>query len=44
MMNDAFAALAVLAKHPRIDPDKIAVMGFSRGAVPSLYASMKLIR
>jgi dienelactone hydrolase len=40
MMNDAFAALAVLAKHPRIDPGKIAVMGFSKGAVPSLYASM----
>ena len=32
-MNDAFAALAVLAKHPRIDPDKIAIMGFSNGAV-----------
>jgi dienelactone hydrolase len=40
MMNDAFAALAVLAKHPRIDPDKIAIMGFSKGAIPSLYASM----
>ena len=40
MMNDAFAALAVLAKHPRIDPNKIAIMGFSKGAVPSLYASM----
>jgi len=40
MMNDAFAVLAVLARHPRIDPDKIAVMGFSKGAVPSLYASM----
>jgi dienelactone hydrolase len=40
MMNDAFAALAVLAKHSRIDPNKIAVMGFSKGAVPSLYASM----
>jgi dienelactone hydrolase len=40
MMNDAFAALAVLAKHPRIDPGKIAVMGFSKGAVPSLYASL----
>jgi hypothetical protein len=26
MMNDAFAALAVLAKHPRIDPGKIAVI------------------
>jgi len=40
MMNDAFAALAMLGKHPRIDPNKIAVMGFSKGAVPSLYASM----
>ena len=40
MMNDAFAALAVLGKHPRIDPNKIAVMGFSKGAVPALYASM----
>jgi dienelactone hydrolase len=40
MMNDAFAALAVLAKHPGIDPDKIAVMGFSKGAIPSVYASM----
>src|SRR5256714_4552488 len=39
-MNDAFAALAMLTKHPRIDPDRIAVMGFSNGAVPSLYASM----
>jgi dienelactone hydrolase len=41
MMNDAFAALAILAKHPRVDPNKIAVMGFSKGAVPSVYASMK---
>jgi len=40
MINDAFVALAVLAKHPRIDPDKIAIMGFSKGAIPSLYASM----
>src|SRR5579863_9455226 len=40
MMNDVFAALGMLAKHPRIDPGKIAVMGFSKGAVPSLYASM----
>jgi dienelactone hydrolase len=40
MMNDAYAALGLLAKHPRIDPAKIAVMGFSKGAIPSLYASM----
>ncbi|MEZ5822309.1 MAG: dienelactone hydrolase family protein [Xanthobacteraceae bacterium] len=40
MMNDAFSALAVLMKHPRIDPKKIAIMGFSKGAIPSVYASM----
>src|SRR3984957_20132355 len=38
MMNEDFAALAVLAKHPRIDPNKIAVMGFSKGGAPPLYA------
>ncbi|MGY4325607.1 dienelactone hydrolase [Bradyrhizobium sp. LB7.2] len=40
MMSDAFAALAVLAKHRRINPSKIAIMGFSKGGVPALYASL----
>ena len=37
--HDAFAALGKLATHPRIDPARIAVMGFSKGAVPAVYSS-----
>ena len=39
MVHDAFAVLTKLAAHPRIDPARIAVMGFSKGAVPAIYSS-----
>src|SRR3954470_24273949 len=39
MMVDAFKALALLAEHPRIDAKRIAVMGFSKGAVAAVYSS-----
>ncbi len=41
LILDAYAALDMLAKHPRIDPDRIVLMGFSRGGQATLYAAMK---
>ncbi len=37
---DAFAALGMLASHPRIDAKRIAVMGFSRGGITAVRSDV----
>jgi dienelactone hydrolase len=41
---DAFAALRLLATHPRIDPDRIGIIGFSKGGQVALYTALEPFR
>ncbi|GAA0607230.1 dienelactone hydrolase family protein [Craurococcus roseus] len=44
MMVDAYRALDALSRHPRIRADRIAVLGFSKGAVASVYSAVERFR
>lgn len=44
MMVDAYRALGLLAAHARIDRSRIAIMGFSKGAVASVYSANERFR
>jgi dienelactone hydrolase len=43
-LADALAALSLLTTHPRIDPARIGVMGFSRGGQVALYSALEPLR
>ena len=41
MIVDAYAVLDMLARHARVDPQRVVLMGFSRGGQAALFAAMK---
>lgn len=43
-LMDAFKALQVLATHPRIDPNRIGVMGFSKGGEVAFRTAIEPLR
>lgn len=43
LVPHAFGALKYLATHPRIDPERIGITGFSLGGILSLYAASSML-
>jgi dienelactone hydrolase len=43
-ISDAYAALELLSSHPKIDRDRIAVLGYSHGAKVALFVASEKIR
>lgn len=44
MISDAFHALRLLSTHPRIDPERIGIMGGSKGGAVALFTAWEPIR
>ncbi|HEY5793565.1 MAG TPA: dienelactone hydrolase family protein [Bosea sp. (in: a-proteobacteria)] len=38
---DIYRSLDILGKHPRVDPEKVVLVGFSRGGQAALYSSVE---
>jgi dienelactone hydrolase len=43
-LADALAALRLIATHPRIDPERIGIIGFSKGGQVALYTMLEPYR
>jgi len=44
LMVDAYKALGILIRHPRIAANRIGIMGFSKGAIAAVYSSNERFR